>query len=261
MKLKGKIAIVTGGAKNIGKAISLRLAQEGATVIVASSSVKTGTDPFVDELKALGAAADSFRMDIAKPQEARDMVKYVFDKYGRIDILVNNSGIAGPTSKLVDVSLEDWLKVFDVNLNGLLVCCQETLKHMIPVRSGNIINISSEGGKSGYPLRGPYSVSKRAVIALTDVLAIEAGEYGIRVNTISPGRTKGPRVDHVIKATSEATGKTPDEILAGMSADVSLKRLIDASEVAAGVVFLASDDASAITGENLSISAGKHMMH
>jgi NAD(P)-dependent dehydrogenase (short-subunit alcohol dehydrogenase family) len=259
--LKDKIAIVTGGAKNIGRAISLKLAEEGATVVAASSTVTTGSDPIVDELRAFGGDADSFRMDIARPQEVRDMIGYVFDRYGKIDILVNNSGIAGPTSKLVDLGLDDWLRVFDINLNGLLVCCQETLKHMIPARSGSIINISSEGGKSGYPLRGPYSVSKRAVIALTDVLAIEVGEYGIRVNTISPGRTQGPRVDHVIRATSEATGRTPEEVLAGMTMDVSLRRFVDASEVAAGVVFLASDDASAITGENLSISAGKHMMH
>jgi NAD(P)-dependent dehydrogenase (short-subunit alcohol dehydrogenase family) len=259
--LKGKIAIVTGGAKNIGKAISLKLAEEGATVIAASSSVVTGSDPIIGELQAFGGEADSFKMDIAKPEEARGMVKYVFEKYGRIDVLVNNSGISGPTMKFVDLSLDDWKKVFDVNLHGVMVCCQEALKHMIPARSGCIVNISSEGGKSGYPLRSPYSVSKRAVIALTDVLAIEAGEYGIRVNCISPGRTIGPRVDHVIKATSEATGKSPAEIMAGMTTDVSLRRLIDASEVAEGVVFLASDAASAITGENLSISAGKHMMH
>jgi NAD(P)-dependent dehydrogenase (short-subunit alcohol dehydrogenase family) len=142
-----------------------------------------------------------------------------------------------------------------------MLCAREVLKPMIAARKGSIINIASEGGRSGFPMRSPYSASKRGLIALTETLAIEVGEYGIRVNCISPGRVRGERVEDVARAKVEALGLTYGEVMASMTLDCSLKRFVEASEVAAAALFLASDEASAITGHTLVVSCGKHMLH
>lgn len=260
MRLKNKVAIVTGGGKGIGKAISLAFAAEGAIVVMAARELSSMEDT-AKEIKSNGGNVDIIVTDVQYEDQVKNMVAYTLNKYGQIDILINNSAIPGPTANLIDLDINDWNNVMAINLTGSMLCAREVLKPMIAAGKGTIINISSEGGRSGFPMRCPYAVSKRGVIALTETLAIEAGEYGIRVNCISPGRVTGERVENVVRAKVKALGLTYDEVMANITIDASLKRMVKPSEVAAAAVFLASDDSSAITGETLVVSCGKHMLH
>jgi len=260
LRLKNRVAIITGGAKGIGKAISLAYAREGAVVVIAARDLSR-MEETAREIRSAGGMADVIVTDVRYEDQVRNMVAHTLDKHGRIDILVNNGGIAGPTDNLVAIRLDDWNDVMATNLTAPWICAREVLKPMIAARKGNIINISSEGGRSGFPMRGPYAVSKRGILALTETLAIEVGEYGIRVNCISPGRVKGERIENVARAKAEALGLSYDEVMATMTADCSLQRFVEPSEVAGAAVFLASDESSAITGETLVVNCGKHMLH
>jgi len=260
LRLKDQISIVTGGGKGIGKAISLAFAKEGAIVVMAARSLSSMEDT-AEEIRSRDGRADAVATDVPYEDQIKKMVAYTLDKYGRIDILVNNSGFGGPTTNLVELSLDEWNDVIAINLTGPMLCSREALKPMIAARKGNIINIGSEGGRSGFPMRSPYAVSKRGLIALTETLAIEAGIYGVRVNCISPGRVKGKRVEDVARDKAKALGLSYGEVMASMTIDVSLARFVEASEVAAAAVFLASDESSGITGETLVVSCGKHMLH
>lgn len=260
MRLKDKIAIVTGGGKGIGKAISLAYAREGATVIIGARDA-SAMEETARRIQATGGRADAVATDVSREEHVKNLVSFVLDKYGRIDILVNNSAVAGPTVQVADLDLGVWNEVISINLTGAMLCTREVLKPMMAARTGSIINISSEGGRSGFPMRSPYAVSKRGLIALTETVAIEAGPYAIRVNCISPGRVTGERVENVARDKARVLGITYEEVIAGMTIDCSLGRFIEADEVAAAAVFLASDEASAITGETLVVSGGKHMLH
>jgi NAD(P)-dependent dehydrogenase (short-subunit alcohol dehydrogenase family) len=260
VRLKNRVAIITGGAKGIGKAISLAYAREGAIVVIAARDLSR-MEETAREIRSAGGVAEAIVTDVRYEDRIRKMVAQVLDKHGRIDILVNNGGIAGPTENLVALRLDDWNDVMATNLTGSWICAREVLKPMIAARKGNIINISSEAGRSGVPMRGPYAVSKRGILALTETLAIEVGEYSIRVNCISPGRVRGERVENVAKAKAKVLGLSYDEVLASMTADCSLHRFVEPSEVADAAVFLASDESSAITGETLVVNCGKHILH
>ncbi len=260
MRLQDKVAIITGGGKGIGRAMSLAFAAEGAIVVMAARDLSS-IEHAAAEIASRGGKVDAIVTDVRYEDQVKRMVAFTLDKFGRIDILVNNSAVGGPTVNLVELKLDDWNDVMATNLTGPMLCAREVLKPMTAARKGNIINISSEGGRSGFPMRISYAVSKRGVIALTETLAIEAGEYGIRVNCISPGRVRGERVENVARDKAKALGLTEDEVYKDMTIDCSLARFVEASEVAAAAVFLASDESSAITGETLVVSCGKHMMH
>ncbi len=260
MQLKDRVAIITGGGKGIGKVMALTFAREGAIPILAGRDGES-LQQTVREIEARGGRADAVATDVQYEDQIKEMVRYTIDKYGRIDVLVNNAATGGPTANLVDLSVAEWHEVIAINLMAPALCAREALKHMIPAKKGSIINISSEGGRSGFAMRSPYAVTKRGVIALTETLAIEAGAYGIRVNCISPGRVSGQRVKNVARAKAEKLGLKYEEVLANMTSDCSLQRFVEPEEVAAAALFLASDASSAITGDTLVVSCGKHMLH
>jgi len=260
MRMKQKVVIVTGGGKGLGKAISLAFAAEGATVVIAARDLAPA-EQTVKEIESGGGKADALVTDVRYEDQVKHMVSHTLDRFGRIDILVNNSALGGPTVNVIDMDLKDWNDVMATNLTGPMLCAREVLKPMIAARKGSIVTISSEGGRSGFPMRSPYAVSKRGVIALTETLAIEVGEYGIRVNCISPGRIRGERVENVARDKAKALGLTYEVVIGTMTADCSLGRFVEPAEVAAATVFLASDEASAITGETLVVNCGKHMLH
>jgi NAD(P)-dependent dehydrogenase (short-subunit alcohol dehydrogenase family) len=260
VRLKDKIAIITGGGRGIGKAICMAFAAEGATVVAAGRTFSKVQET-AEEIKSKGGRATAIQTDVSDVKQVQQMVAQTLKEYGQIDILVNNSGISGPTAKVVDLKLEDWNEVLAINLTGSMLCAREVLKSMIPRRSGNIINIGSEAGRSGYPMRSPYCCSKWGIIGLTQTLSIEVGEYNIRVNCISPAGVRGERIINVARGRSEASGIPFDEVMGSMSANYSLKRLAEESEIAAAAVFLASDESSAITGHTLVINCGHHIVH
>ena len=184
------------------------------------------------------------------------MIAYINTEFGRIDVLVNNTGIAGPTEALVDLEIKDWYETLGINLTGAMLCSQEVLRLMIPQGAGNIVNIAAQAGIHGFVLRSPYSVSKAGLINLTQTLAMEVGKYNIRVNCISPGAVEGERARKVFAAKSEALKLSIEEIVREKTAKISLGRFITAEEVANVAVFLASEKSSGLNGQNLTVDGG-----
>jgi len=260
MRLKDKVAIVTGGGIGIGRAISYAFASEGAAVVLAARTLSR-LNEVAEDIKSRGGKAKAIQTDISDEKQVQHMIAQTLNEYGQVDILVNNSGITGPTANVVDMDLNEWNEVLAVNLTGAMLCAREVLKTMIVRKSGSIINIGSEGGRSGYPLRSPYCVSKMGIIGLTETLAIEVGEYNIRVNCISPAAIRGERITNRLKARAKAMDISYDEAMNRLTSNYSLKRIAEPSEVATAAVFLASDEASAITGHTLVVNCGMHIVH
>jgi 3-oxoacyl-[acyl-carrier protein] reductase len=261
MKLEGKVAIITGGGRGIGKAVSLAFANEGAAVVVAARTLSRVED-VAKEIKAKGGKAKAIQTDISDHSQIKRMVAQTIDEHGQIDILVNNAAAMTTTNAdVVDMNLDEWDNALAVNLSGTMLCAREVLKTMIPRRSGNIINISSVAGISGVPKESPYSTTKWGIIGFTETLAIEAGKFGIRVNCISPGATRTEEFEEWIGHSAADAGISYEEMMSKITDNNALKRIAEPSEIAACVVFLASDDSSAMTGHNLIASCGFHLIH
>lgn len=261
MKLKDKVAIVTGGGTGIGKAISLAFVNEGAALVVAARNLSR-LEEVVKEIKSKGGKAKAIQTDISDQKQVQRMVAQTIDEFGHIDILVNNAAIGTfNNADAVDMNLDNWQTALAVNLSGTMLCSREVLKLMIPSRSGSIINISSVAGLSGVPKESPYSVTKWGLIGFTETLAIEAGKHNIRVNCLSPGATRTQEFEDWVKVSAIDAGTSYEKIMTKITDNNALKRIAETSEIAACVVFLASDDSSAITGHNLIASCGFHITH
>src|SRR5947209_12440330 len=202
MELQNKVAVITGGGRGIGRAIALAYAKEGANLVLASRSQEAleATQTMVEEL---GRKALVVSTDIRREDSVRNLAERALDHFGRVDILVNNSGIAGPTASLWNINLTDWEETFAVNVTGTYLCCRAFLPTMIEQRSGCIIIIGSMTAKRPLFGRSPYAASKMALVGLARTLAWEIGPYGIRVNVISPGPVEGERIEGVFRKQAE----------------------------------------------------------
>lgn len=261
MKLKDRIAIITGGGTGIGKAISLAFAKEGARVVVAARTLPR-LEEMVEAIQAKGGKAKAIQTDIADHEQVKRMVAQTIDEFGQVDVLVNNAARGTyNNADVVDMGLEEWHDSLAINLTGPMLCCKEVLKDMIPRRSGSIINVSSVAGMSGVPKESPYVASKWGLIGLTETLAIEAGKHNIRVNCISPGATRTSEFDDWVHTSAKNAGVTYEKVMTKLTDNNALKRIAEPAEIAAAIVFLASDDSSAITGHNLVASCGFHITH
>ena len=260
MRLKDKVAIITGGGTGIGKAIASVFASEGARVVVVARTLST-LEQVAEDIKSRGGVAKAIQTDVSDEKQVQQMVAQTLDEYGQVDILVNNHAATGGGGKpMVSLDLDNWNKTLSINLTGSLLCAREVLKTMIPRKSGTIINVSSLAGLYGVPGLGAYCVTKWGIIGFTQALAIEVGEYNIRVNCISPGATKTDRFENPVKSRAKASGSNYEDIMNEILPRYSLKRIADPTEVARSALFLASDDSSAITGHNLVVSCGFHPM-
>ncbi|MFQ5899234.1 MAG: SDR family NAD(P)-dependent oxidoreductase [Candidatus Methylomirabilia bacterium] len=258
MRFKDRAVIVTGGGYGIGKQIALAFGREGAHVVLAARSVEK-MEAVAGELRGMGTRPLAYRLDVRFEDQAKAMVERTVAEYGKIDVLVNNSGIAGPTKLARDITGEEWIESMDVNLNGAFYCAKYVSGPMIEAKRGSIVNISSIAGRIGYPLRTPYAASKWGMIGLSHSLAAELGPHGIRVNAILPGPIKGERFDSVVAARAKAEGKGFEEQMAQWTATVPLRRLVSEEEVAESVTFIASDAASGITGQAFTVCGGFRM--
>ena len=185
------------------------------------------------------------------------MVAATVREFGRLDILINNSGIAGPTSPVIEMDRAGWDRTLAVNVTGACLCAKHALPHMIQRKSGRIVNITSIAGRIGYALRSPYAVSKWGMIALTRSLALETGEHGITVNAIAPGAVRGERIEAVVKARAAALNRRPEDIEREFFIDsTALKRIVEPEEIAAAALYFCSEEARNVTGETLAVSAG-----
>jgi NAD(P)-dependent dehydrogenase (short-subunit alcohol dehydrogenase family) len=261
MKLKDKVAIVTGGGTGIGKAISLALANEGATVVLAARNLSRLREA-AEDIKSRGGKAKAIQTDISDHEQVERMVAAAVNDFGQIDILVNNAARGTfNNADVVNMNPKEWHDSLAINITGMMFCSREALKYMIPRRNGNIINISSVAGMSGVPKESPYAVSKWGVIGFTETLAIEVGRLGIRVNCISPGATRTQEFEDWVRVSAADANISYQEMMTKITDNNALKRIAEPSEIAACVVFLASDDSSAITGHNLVASCGFHLIH
>jgi 3-oxoacyl-[acyl-carrier protein] reductase len=244
MRLKGKISIVTGAARGIGRSIAARFAAEGATVIIADvdreQSLRT-----VAEFAATGTSVWSIPVDVAEPDQVNSLIQQTLSDFGRVDILVNNAGV-GSCKPFLDMTLEEWERDLRVNLTGTFLCAQAAARVMVRQGSGHIVNIASISGQRGGVGRAAYGASKAAVILLTKVMAVELSVLGVCVNAVAPGPvdTAQSRATHT-PATRQAYGDR-----------IPLRRYGKGEEIAAAVLFLASEEASFLAGHTLNVDGG-----
>jgi 3-oxoacyl-[acyl-carrier protein] reductase len=250
MKLDGKVAVVTGASRGIGKAIAETFAREGADVVVNYVKSENEAKEVVKQIKAMGRRALAVKADVSKRADAQRMFNKVLAEFGRVDILVNNAGI-GTGGTTLDTPEEDWDRVIAVNLKGPFNCTQIAAKTMVEQKSGKIINISSISGLGGAPVGElAYCCAKAALIAMTTVAAQDLGPYGINVNSVAPGWT---RTDMTSRATREKTEEL-QRLKAGMAA---MRRIGEPQDIANAALFLASDEASFVTGQVLVADGGR----
>nr|WP_239121639.1 3-oxoacyl-[acyl-carrier-protein] reductase [Spirulina major] len=243
--MKGKVAIVTGASRGIGRSIALSLASEGAKVAVNYARSRDSADEVVAEITALGGEAIALQGDVSQPDQVENLINETKGKFGRIDVLVNNAGITRDTL-LLRMKLEDWQAVIDLNLTGVFLCTKAVSKLMLKQRSGRIINIASVAGQMGNPGQANYSAAKAGVIGFTKTIAKEMASRGITVNAVAPGFIETD-MTHDLKA---------DEILKY----IPLGRYGQPEEIAGMVRFLAADPAAAyITGQVFNVDGGMVM--
>ncbi len=246
MRLRDKVAIVTGGGRGIGKAYCLRLAEEGAKVVVTDIIDVSGT---VKEIESKGGTAIGMKVDVSSEQDTQRMAGETIAKYGHIDILVNNAAIfyGLEDAPFEQIDVETWDRVMAVNVRGSWLCAKAVVPQMKKQGKGKIINISSSTAWHGRPGIMHYVTSKGAVIAMTHQMAVELGRYNICVNTVAPGSTVSEAT--LLKRTDEEAGK-----LAQVRQEI--KRAIYPQDITGTIAFLASDDADMITGQTLLVDGG-----
>ncbi|MEU5884005.1 SDR family NAD(P)-dependent oxidoreductase [Spirillospora sp. NPDC047279] len=253
--LQGRTVVVTGAARGIGREIALAMAGAGADVAVTARS-REEAQRTVGEIESLGRRGLAVALDLADRAQVAPAFEAVVEVFGGIDVLVCNSGVGGPSAPLWDVTDESWDEVVDVNVTGPFLCVRAAVPHMIAAGHGVVLVIGSMTGKRPLLHRAPYAASKLAVVGLCRTLALDLGAHGVRANVISPGLVGGERLDWVVENQAAARGLEVDEMREAMLADTPLKRFTTAGDVAATAVFLASDGAAAITGEDVNVSSG-----
>jgi ketoreductase len=254
-----KVAVVTGGGTGIGKAIGLRLGQNGVRVAIASrnpSHLETAAAEF--KRAGLDGQILSIRMDVRKKDDIRRAITEVTGKWSDIHILVNNAGVSG-LSLIDDPDDSRWYDILDTNLNGMYLMTKEALKYMPDNAGGRIINISSVLGKFGVPGYTAYCTAKHGIIGFTRALALEVVSRGITVNTVCPGWVETDMATKGINDTAALQGITPEQFKAQAIAAVPIKRFLAADEIAELVCYLASEQAQGITGQAINICGGQTM--
>ena len=244
MKLKDRVAIVTGAARGIGKAICLALAEEGAIIVGVDVVASDKSEALVSEIKAMGGVAEAYQADVRDFEAIEKMAQHVIEKYNRLDILVNNAGV-NRDSLILTMTPEQWREVIEINLYGAFHCTKAVAQQMMFQKSGRIINISSIAGQTPGRGHANYAASKGAVNAFTRAAAVELALKKVTVNAVAPG---------VIETdmSAEVMRRAKDQVLE----HIPLKRLGRAEDVARMVAYLASDDAAYITGQIFNVDGG-----
>jgi NAD(P)-dependent dehydrogenase (short-subunit alcohol dehydrogenase family) len=245
-RLDGKVAIITGAGSGMGRAASLLFTREGAKVVAVDFNPEGGKET-INLVKKQGGTAIFVQTDVSKASEVEKMVKTAVEKYGRIDILYNNAGISGGGKPITDLTEEEWDRVININLKGTFLCSKYVIPEMLKIGRGSIINIGSEMGIVGMANGSVYSASKGGIHALTRSIAAEYAQRNIRVNSLAPGTIETPM----------ATRRMTDKRRQFLYHRIAMGRLGEPEEVAAVALFLASDEASYVTGVCLTVGGGE----
>ncbi len=258
-RFAGRVVLITGAGTGIGRVLALAWASEGAQVVLGARRRE-----LLDETAALVAAAGSTALvvptDVTQEEDCRAIVAHTLGRFGRLDVLINNAAIPGTDQRVVEMDLENWNRTIAVDLTGPMLMTRESLRQaMIPQRSGNVQFMSSAAAKKIRPRKAHYAVAKMGLIPLAQTLAHEVSEYQIRVNTLVIGLVAGDLVERWIQRTADESGRSEQEVRAGLLAEIPLRRPIEPREIADLSLYLASDAASAITGQNINVTAGAEM--
>ena len=286
-RLSGKVAIITGSGQGIGKGIALRLAQEGADVVVAEYNPETAEET-ASEIERLGRRALAYPVDISNVPKLNQMVDDTMAEFGQVDILINNAGTI-QIKPMMDVTEEDWDRVIDLNMRGTFFCLQAVARKMIeripeelraaigPVESvavpiggekkkegitgcwGKIVSLSSISGRSGRPTQVHYAASKAAVISITQSAALALAPYRINVNAIAPGVVDTPMWEGIDRDRARMLKLKPGEAMANIVKTVPINRVSTPDDLAGAIIFLCSSDADYITGQTLNVDGGYAM--
>jgi NAD(P)-dependent dehydrogenase (short-subunit alcohol dehydrogenase family) len=256
VSVSGQGVIVTAGARGIGRAIVDLFDDEGAKVSVCD------IDPMA--IAELAKARPNVHAQVADVSDQASLDSYLnaaIERLGRLDALINNAGISGPTARIDEIDGDDWEKTMRVNVDSQYRCARFAVPHLRSAGGGAILNMSSTAGRLGYPLRSPYAASKWAVVGLTKTLAMELGPFGIRVNAIMPGVVDGQRIRSVIAVKAEAAGYSYEEMESRWLEQVSLRRMVSQLEIAQMFVYLCSDAGRNISGQSISICGNTEVLH
>ena len=254
--LDGKVAIITGASKGIGRVLSLCFAREGAAVICAARSAD-----LVRETAALvqraGGRALAVTCDASREDDVERMVAAGVEAFGKITTLINNAGDGGPTRPIEDYTMDDWLYTIHSCLTSSYVCTRFAVPEMVKAGGGVIVNVSSQAGRRGLPYRIGYCSAKAGQIGMTYGMALKLGPRGIRVNCVAPGAVEGDRIDRVIAGQAEVRGVSLEAMRKVVLERSPLQRMTTADDIAEAAAFLASDRANNISGQVLSVNAGE----
>ncbi len=250
MRLKDRIALITGAGSGIGRATALLFAQEGAGVVVADLNPEAAKST-VDEVSDAGGRALAVSGDVSEPADAERMVQSALDGMGRVDVLFNNAGI-GHVGTLHETEVEDWDRVMRVHVRGAFLMCKSVIPHMIDRRQGVIINMSSSIAHIGLAQRAVYTAAKGAVLSLTRSMAVDYAPYNIRVNALCPGTIYTPFVENYLKNSYA----DPQKALEGIKARQLTGELGKPEDVASAALYLASDESKFMVGSALTIDGG-----
>lgn len=258
LELYGRVAIVTGAAKGIGRTVSELFAREGARIVLAGrddDALRSAVAELTTSESSCSAVAQV--CDVTKPDDTERLVARALDEWGQVDILVDTAGGTGAIETPAhEYPTEEFRKILELNVLGTFLPCKAVIPTMIQRRQGRIINVAGTSGLRGYRNRSGYSASKWAVRGLTRTLALELGPFGITVNDVCPNVTNGARMDKIIRTKAEKLGKTIDQISGDFASETALGRFVDQIDVAEAILFLASDRARSITGQDIVVDAG-----
>lgn len=256
MRFKEKVAIVTGGGRGIGRAIARRFAAEGAAVVLAARTAEQ-LKSTAKEIESSGGRAAWIAADVSQEKDAERIVRTAQEKFGGVDILVNNAGIYGPVKPIEEITTEEWDSVIAVQLRGAFLMTRSALPKMYARGAGSIVNVSSIAARAAYPWAAAYATAKAGLLGLTRTAAAEGAQRGVRVNAILPGPVPETEMSQQLGlALSARAGVPPEVMFKEFLKGILQGRPQTTEEIASATLFLASDEASAITGQSLSVDGG-----
>jgi NAD(P)-dependent dehydrogenase (short-subunit alcohol dehydrogenase family) len=254
--LEGRVALITGASKGIGRALSRRFGREGAAVVCAARSGNLVKETAA-AITTAGGKAIAVVCDASVEDDVRRAVAAAVMEFGKLDTLVNNAGDAGPTKPVQDYSMDDWRYTIDSCLTSSYLCMRFATPEMLKAGGGAIVNISSGAGRRGLPYRIGYCSAKAGQVGMTYGMALELAPHNIRVNCVAPGAVEGDRIDRVIEGQAAARGVSVEQMRKAMLERTPLRRMVTADDIVDATVFFCSDMARNISGQVLAVNAGE----